>query len=126
MFRLKSDFHKHTLFSGSEEELKDKVFNITTQNFSLRFTSSDLKPFLPDDLKHYIHEDLFQQILVSREFKKGRSVLGHFINASKLTVYYIPFKDEQQHTHHILLLAFGEINPGHFILEQEALLEATD
>ncbi len=126
MFRLKSDFRKQTLFSGSDEELKNKVFDIKTQNFTLSFTLSDLNPFLPDDLKHYIQDELFEQILVSREFKKGRSVLGHFINASKLMVYYIPFKNEQQHIHHILLLAFGEINPGHFIVEQEALLEATE
>jgi hypothetical protein len=126
VFRLKSDFTKSTLFSGDETELKNRVFHATAHHVSLQFNLSELKPFLPDSIQQYISPDLLEQLLAKTGFKKGRGVLGHYVNASKLTVYFIPFSDERQQTNHLLMVAFGELSAGHFVLEQEALLENTD
>lgn len=126
MFRLKNNFAKHTLFSGDETELKNRSFHTTAADVSLQFNLADLKPFLPDTLLQYINTNLLQQALVKTGFKKGRSVLGHYVNASQLKAYFIPFTNEQQRTNHLLLVSFGELSPGHFVLEQEALLENID
>lgn len=126
MFQLKSDFAKRTLFSGDETELKSQGFHTTTGGVSLQFNLSALKPFLPDVLLQYINTDVLQQALEKTGFKKGRSVLGHYVNASQLKVYFVPFTNEQQHITHLLLVSFGELSPGHFVLEQEALFENID
>lgn len=124
MFRLKNNLNKATLFNGDETEFRE-LFNkpLFTSDGKYSFNLSQAVPLSTENIAAHFSSSFLEELLLTKGFKKGRSVFGHHVNQSNLKVHLVPINQTQQVTDLLLIIAFGETNPGHFVLEQEALLE---
>lgn len=124
MFRLKNNLNKATLFNGDETAFRELFSKpLFTSDGKYSFNLSQAVPLSTENTTRYFSSTFLEELLLTKGFKKGRSVFGHYVNSSSLKVHLVPVENNQSNTNQLLVIAFGEISPGHFVLEQEALLE---
>ena len=124
MFRLKNNLNKATLFNGDETAFRELFSKpLFTSDGKYSFNLSQAVPLSTENTTTYFNSTFLEELLLTKGFKKGRSVFGHHVNSSNLKVHVVPVNNALQATNLLLIIAFGETNPGHFVLEQEALLE---
>lgn len=124
MYQLSPLNNPSVLYEGNEVSLEQQQFRVNTQNgtaISFSFLDFVQNPF--HRIRQYLPADFFENLLRSRNFKKGAGIIERYVNSRNCELYYCSFPDAVSGKPFLVLIAFGEISPGHYIVQLEAVLE---
>lgn len=124
MYQLSPLNSPSVLFEGNETALEQQRFRISAGNGTvISFSFSDFvrNPF--HTIRQYLPAEFFENLLRSRHFKKGAGIIERYVNSRNCELYYYTFPGADSEKPFLVLIAFGEISPGHYVVQLEGALE---
>jgi hypothetical protein len=112
------------LFDGGEAALEAQSFKVsagdgTVVSFSLPgFAANPLH-----GLRKYLQEAEFDQLIRDAGFRKGMGVVEQHVSKQNLELYYFMSSNGKEGKPFFVLVSFGEISPGRYVVQLEGLLE---